>query len=102
MGRWAQRRRSGGSPSTPNNEILTAAITQSNVATLTYARVMDAGDLTASDFESNDSEETGTGFVQVSSNVVDLAFTGSIGADSSVTYTGTTPGFRTPQTVNYT
>ena len=102
MGRWAQRKRTGGSPSPPLNQLLSATITGAATAEATYANPLDGAGFTPGDFQSSPSNETGTSIANVSANVIEVTFSGAIAGDVDFDFLGSRDGFVSPNSVAYT
>lgn len=98
MGRWAQRTRGGGGINALNH-ITSARYGAIEIRRLTYREAVDATQLDATKFASGPSGITGIGITQIDPHTIDVEMSSDIGTDTSVTYTGTTPGVQTPQTV---
>lgn len=104
MGRWAQRRVSGGgSPSIGTIVILSAHITGTHTATIELNAGVDAAGLTATDFESDPSAVNPTSLAQLTDTSIELNFSilDVISADTELAYFGSTP-LAPNQTVLYT
>jgi len=102
MGRWAQRRRSGGSPSPPLPAMIAAIIADDVILQVTYDGPVDASLLVPSAFQSEPSLETGVSVDALTSNIVQVTMTGIIAADVDLTYDGPRGYVQTPQTVAIT
>lgn len=104
MGRWAQRQRAGGGPPIggPLAEIVSANILTVNEIAVAWAVDVDPGDLTATDFTSNPSGEVADSMFPLSSTSFQVQFLLAIDTDASVTYTGSAPGLKSPDTEPYT
>lgn len=100
MGRWAARRRTGGGPPLLNY-ITRAQIGGPTTVTLTYAADVAAASLDPANFESSPSGASGIGLAQATARVLTLETNDPVDTDSDITYGGSTPGFLTPQNVNY-
>lgn len=100
MGRWAQRRRTGGGPSILN--YITDAVQQTaTTIILTYAYPIDATELIPVDFESSPSGAIGDTITQLTNDTIQLDLDASSAGDDEIQYSGSTPGVRTPQQVQY-
>lgn len=66
---------------------------------VTYLRSMSATDLSAAAFEALPNGNLGDSIVQVSAREVTIAFGIDVTTNTTLEYTGTTPGVLTPQTV---
>lgn len=101
MGRWSQRRLAGGGV-TPLNEIITAHISAPTKIDLTYSAAISASSISGGNFVSNPSSEQDISILQLGTRSVRLTMSGNIEADTTIDWTGATPGVLTPQTVDYT
>lgn len=99
MGRWSQSRRSGGGVVTLN-EMVEGLIDDSTTLTVVYLLPVTAAQFSPSDFNSSPGSATCTQVNQQSVNELQLVWSGSILSDTSLTYSGDTPGVRTPQTIS--
>jgi len=100
MGRWAQRSRRGGGPHL-ENFIVGARLVGSLSLRVYYAKDVDASQLVANTFESLPSGESGDFTQQVAPREVEVVLVGDATGDTSMIYTGTTPGIQTPDGVDY-
>lgn len=98
MGRWAQRTRGGGGV-TPLNLIVYVKQTGDFTQAITYQRPISRAALNPTAFQSQPTGELSTGLVQDSPRQVTATFDVETIGDVTLTYTGTTPGVLTPQTV---
>lgn len=100
MGRWAQRRRTGGGPTVFN--YMLAIGHAGNFDTLAeYAYNINSLTLSPAAFASIPSAHVPTGIVQSGVKRVDIQWADSQAAETGLTYSGTTPAIRTPQTISY-
>lgn len=100
MGRWAQRRRTGGGAASQEDLIymVTATVTSSLVITVSYNKAVSSGDLDPTKFVTNevlvpDSVE------QVDATTVEVVFLDNISATSFLTWSGIVTNVVTPQTI---
>lgn len=101
MGRWAQRKRSGGSaPNAVADDtfIVGFHLAGSGSYEVVYNQEVTAGDFTATDFETHPSDETGLSVGQIAPNSLELTNDAMNNTDTSVTYSGPTPPANSPQT----
>lgn len=105
MGRWAQRRRTGGGNAPTAGQILghlvAATIDDATHATGTWNVPVSAGDFDAADFTSASSQETGISIAQAGTYALTVEFSGTITGDADFEYTGDTANLLTPDTVAY-
>lgn len=79
-----------------------ATVTGRATQDVTYNWPVAAASLTADAFTSNPSGEPASEALNEFANVITLFFGGDVSADTSLTYTGSTPGLLTPQTIPLT
>ena len=101
MGRWSQRRRSGGGPPTALIEMTQVNVFLFNDLDVDYSGQVDANDLDPGAFQSAPSDEFGQTAVNQTSTQVRIHFAAPINADDTLTYTGVTPGILTPQVIGF-
>lgn len=101
MGRWAQRRRGGGGPN-PLNQIISASIQGPVLIEAVYAAPVDGAGFDVAVFESDPSAEQSSSYSIGPSTTLQIFFDFSVIGDTSLTYSGTTPGILSPQTVPLT
>lgn len=102
MGRWAQRKRAGGSP-TPLNYMTGAVITGggADIIRVTFAYPVTAAAFDAASFQSAPGGAIGDSVAQVSAKVVDVTLDVSAAGDTTFSYIATLGGFNFPQVINY-
>jgi len=102
MGRWAHRKRTGGGFPL-QNFIIDATISNgpNGEGAFAYQFAIDAFAFDMATFESAPSGAVGQIAFQLGPRLLGIVFDGPITGDTSVTYTGSTPGFTTPQTIVY-
>lgn len=98
MGRWAQRRRAGGGPSTAPTQIILAQLSGTDFVELTYNRTVNVADFSELNFTTN-TAVTAVGVGQTATNKLIVDFGEDISGAGSLTYTGTTPAVISPQTI---
>jgi hypothetical protein len=98
MGRWAQRQRTGGGINQPI-QMIAAVGFSGTVIDIEYSAPISVLALTAADFESNPSGEAGIVRAQISPTKARVTFSGPIGSDTDVTYTGSVANVVSPQTI---
>jgi len=100
MGRWAQRQRSGGGPTSVNfmTNVDEAGLDSSFVD---YAAAVDASQFNPSLFLSLPSVEQGVTVLQNATRRIEIQFANPITGDTSLEYTDVVPGILTPQTIAY-
>lgn len=82
--------------------MIQARIVDATEVTVDYSAAIDALAFTASAFQTLPSNQVAVLRFQVAPRILGLVFPGDADTDTTLTYTGTTPGIRTPQTINYT
>lgn len=100
MGQWATRTRRGGGISI--NFMCSATHGTSLQLFVEYHNNISAASLTPSNFTSNPSGEQPGGITQISSRQIRLNMSDDVSADTSLTYSGATPGVLSPQTIAIT
>jgi hypothetical protein len=100
MGRWAQRKRSGGSP-TSENFIISATITDPFTITATYQGPVDFNQFDPITFNTDPSAQSADSVDQISSRSILITFLNNLTGDTELLYNGEVPGITTPQTVLY-
>ena len=100
MGRWSQRKRRGGGVN-ELNYITHIQDVGGDSATFDYRFAINGPLLNAASFESNPSAAVGISIIQNTPTQIVITFNDPIAGDTSVTYSGSTPGIRTPQTIAY-
>lgn len=103
MGRWSQRRRTGGGPPTGTAliEMTSAVIGPADEVVVTYSANVTAGDFPGGEFASAPSGEFELSIAQESPSSLRLSMSGTVAGDVDLTYSGAVPGILTPQTINY-
>jgi hypothetical protein len=103
MGRYAQRRRSGGGPpgAPPLIEMILATVDGTEVA-VDYSGPVTAGDFELTDFLFADGAVNPTVIAQSDTEQLSLTTAAPISADTDLTYSGDAPGILTPQTITLT
>lgn len=103
MGRWAQAQRSGGGSKAPTflARIAVATAVGDDVAAIGYNQVIHADALVPADFNSDPLGALGLSIVQTAVNEIQVTFADTIEGGQAVGYTGATPGFKTPDSVDY-
>lgn len=99
MGRWAQRRRTGGGMSL--NFMTDAVQFDVDKATATYLAPINAAFFTGTEFFTAPSNQTSTSVVQQTANKLTVDFPLEISDDDTLTYTGTVASVLNPQTIAY-
>lgn len=104
MGRWAQRRRAGGGPGAAIAIIHLVAATVTGAATMTatYSGPPDISGLDPTDFLAVINGENGDDIAALGGNQIQIHFAGSIFGETTLEYSGTTPGYLTPDSVAVT
>jgi hypothetical protein len=100
MGRWAQRKRTGGGAPVLNY-IIEATNFGGETAGAEYAYKVDANALSPAAFTSNPSGEIANTILQFDPRRIIIEFDIPQDADTTLVYSGTTPGIVTPQTIAY-
>jgi len=100
MGRWAQRRRTGGGP-TQTIVMVDAQITATTDARVRFSAAIDASQLVPGQFDSSPSVEVGDTISQISDREIEITFVSIIGGDTVLGYNGTNYPGLAPQTINY-
>jgi len=98
MGRWAQRRRTGGGPPAGAAliTITEAEVTDTTEILVSFSANVNAGDFDPTDFTTQPSNATGTVFGAAGANYINTYFDHDITADTTITYNGTAPGVQSP------
>jgi hypothetical protein len=78
-----------------------AVLAPPDQATIEYAQNVVAASLEADKFNSNPSGAAGLTIIQNTPREIIMIWDGIVTGDTSITYTGVTPGFVTPQTIAY-
>lgn len=81
--------------------MIAAIIASDFDATITYQNFQPIATLTAADFTSFPSDAIGNNLIQGPGNDIDITFAGEITGDDSVTYNGSAPGVKSPDTQAY-
>lgn len=106
MGRWAQRKRSGGgnlAPITPDlPQMVSASITGANTARVFYSAPVNASEFGGGDHESISSHAITTNYIQNDDYSIDATFDDTITGDTSLEWHGTAPPLKTPDEIPYT
>lgn len=106
MGRWAQRKRSGGgnlAPITPTlGKMVSATITGADTARVIYSVPINASEFTPTDFQSQASAALGLNMIQNDDYSVDITFDNPITGDATLGWNGTAPVLQSPDEVPYT
>lgn len=100
MGRWAQASRTGGGP-TALNSIRSAVDAFTTEIDVNYFHPIGAASFILATFVSNPSAQSPISITQTATHTVQLAFSLTIAADTTLVYTGSVPNILTPQTVNH-
>jgi hypothetical protein len=98
MGRWAQRQRGGGGI-TPLNRMIEARISGLAEITVTYLAAINAAALDVDSFITLPGTFDCTGIAAFTTRQIKLTFTDAVTAQTSLSYSGSTPGIQTPQTI---
>lgn len=104
MGRWSQRRRSGGGTGRTTQvlvELVSASKSGGAVAVGQWSAPIDVGDFSPGDFVSDPSQENGSSLAQSGANGIEVTFSGDVSADTEFQYTGDTPNVKTPDASAY-
>lgn len=101
MGRWAQRRLSGGGTPTLNH-MTQATIDGTDFLRIDYASDIAPGDVNAAAYNTAPGGLTPTGIGQDTPLQLTLDFGENVTGQTTITYAGTTIGIRTPQTIPIT
>jgi hypothetical protein len=105
MGRWAQRRLSGGAGGQSIGvlaHIIAAAINDPVTAETIYnTSISDVG-FGGGEFTSQPSGEVSTAVIESTPTSFLIAFPADISGDSSIEYNGSVPGFLSPDSKGYT
>jgi hypothetical protein len=105
MGRWSQRRLASSTPNDLSRSIAALTVAgqiEPDVLSATYDRTMLATSLSAPAFNSQPSAEVAMMVTQISEFDILLTMSGDVTGDTDLFYTGTTPGFKTPDTCSIT
>lgn len=99
MAQWAQRGRRGGKATPPTllAEMVRAVKVNPEWALITYNQNATVVNLVPADLTT--AGATGDGKVEYFANRLVLSFDGSISSGNTINYAGTTPGFKTPDSV---
>ena len=101
MGRWAQRRRSGGGNGQPAGAVLSIVgftAHSSGSYKITYNGPINVAILNPVDFVSNPSGEVGATIVQLTATELEWANDATNNTDTEIVYSGSAPFVQSPQT----
>lgn len=104
MGRWAQRRISGGGPpATPTIvQMISAAFDGLTLVVVTYDGPVTASDFEATDFETHIGGLQPEAVNQMSATELQLDFGVVVTTEAELEYSGDVPNVLTPQTIEIT
>lgn len=100
MGRWAQRKRTGGGAPVLNY-MVDAVKGTDFLSTAEYQNAVDATQLDDVTFVSTPSATPGLAVDQNGTHEIVITWDANTAGDTGITYTGVTPGIVTPQTILY-
>ena len=100
MGQWATRHRRGGAAPLLNY-MRDATLLGGDQISIEYAYNVDASRFQAAAFDSTPSGGEGIAVINVNPRLVQMTMDIDVTGDTDLTYTGVTPGVRTPQAIQY-
>lgn len=103
MGRWAQRRRSGGGSSlAPPLIQMIEALNDGITLSIEYSGAVTAGDFDTAAFHVQPSDDQPDEIEQNGANGLNLNFSGDISGQTLLEYSGVTAGVLSPQAIGLT
>ena len=100
MGRYSQRKRSGGGPPVLNHMTEAVDFDPAGI-TVTYSQPIDFSQLSPGAFASFPSSTSCIAITPLAAREAEYVFGFDIDTDTTLVYVGTTPGVLTPQTINH-